>query len=374
MRVILAGGGTGGHIYPAVTIAKEFLRRDPKTEILFVGGKRGLESVIIPKEGFQLVTLNLEGIPRKISPKIFKSVWLAGKGVQETFKIIKDFKPDLVIGTGGYVCGPMVLAATFRGVATAIQEQNAFPGLTNRLLGKSVKRVFIAYPEAAKFFPASKIRVLGNPIRSEEFGAVSRIEAEKNLGLKPNHLNLLVFGGSQSARRINQALLANLKKLLEKFPNLQIMLMTGEKEYDNINEVVNSMNLTADNLNRLKLVPYFYKIAEAYKASDLVLARAGAISLAEITCFGIPAMLVPYPYATNNHQMFNARVLEKNGAATVIPEKELTEDSLWEKLTLLLNDFKLREEMSKASLAIGKPEAVKMIVDELMTLKSGNRH
>jgi UDP-N-acetylglucosamine--N-acetylmuramyl-(pentapeptide) pyrophosphoryl-undecaprenol N-acetylglucosamine transferase len=368
MRVILAGGGTGGHIYPAVTIAKEFQRRDPQTEILFVGGKRGLESDIIPKEGFRLVTLNLTGIPRKISLKVFTALWLAAKGMGETFKIIREFKPDLVVGTGGYVCGPMVLAATLCGVPAAIQEQNAFPGLTNRILGRFVDHIFLAYPEAGKYFPAKKIIASGNPIRTEEFAQVSRAMAENNLGLKPDAINLLVFGGSQSARRINQALLPIMRKLLESFPKLQIILMTGTKEHDNINEAVKVLNLSKENSSRLKLVAYFYKIAEAYKVSDVVLARAGAISLAEITCFGIPAVLIPYPYATNNHQEFNARVLEQNGAAQVILEGDLTPDQLWMSISRILKDKELRETMAKASLVLSRPKAVQTIVDNLLRI------
>jgi UDP-N-acetylglucosamine--N-acetylmuramyl-(pentapeptide) pyrophosphoryl-undecaprenol N-acetylglucosamine transferase len=370
MRVILAGGGTGGHIYPAVTIAKEFLRRDPQTEILFVGGKRGLESDIIPKEGFRLVTINLSGIPRKVSPKVFTALWLAAKGMAETFKIVRQFKPDLVIGTGGYVCGPMVLAAHLQGIPTAIQEQNAFPGLTNRILGRFVDHIFLAYSEAAKFFPASKISAPGNPIRIGEFVKVNRETAEKDLAIKPGCINLLVFGGSQSARRINQALLPNIKNLLENFPKLQIILMTGSKEYDNISETVQSMKLSKEQSARLKLVAYFYKIADAYKASDIVLARAGAISLAEITCFGIPAVLVPYPYATNNHQEFNARVLESRGAAEVILESDLTPECLLSSLNRLLQDEKLRHKMSKASTDLSRPTAVQAIVDELFQLVS----
>ncbi len=370
MRVILAGGGTGGHIYPAVTIAKEFLRRDPQTEILFVGGKKGLESDIIPKEGFRLVTINLSGIPRKVSPKVFTALWLAAKGMAETFKIVRQYKPDLVVGTGGYVCGPMVLAAHIQGVPTAIQEQNAFPGLTNRILGRFVNHIFLAYWEAAKFFPASKISASGNPIRIEEFAKVSRDAAEKELGISPGCINLLVFGGSQSARRINQAILPNIKNLLENFSKLQIILMTGTKEYDNINETVQSLKLSQEQQSRLKLVAYFYKIANAYKVSDIVLARAGAISLAEITCFGIPAILVPYPYATNNHQEFNARVLENHGAAEVILEGELTPEYLLSSLDRLLQDEKLRQKMTKASMDLSRPKAVQAIVDELYRMTS----
>jgi len=288
----------------------------------------------------------------------------------ETFKIVRQFKPDLVIGTGGYVCGPMVLAAHLQGVPTAIQEQNAFPGLTNRILGRFVNHIFLAYSEAAKYFPAQKISAPGNPIRTDEFVKVSRTAAEKELGIQPGCINLLVFGGSQSARRINQSLLPILKNLLENFSKLQIILMTGTKEYDNISEVVKSLNLSIEQSARLKLVAYFYKISNVYKTSDIVLARAGAISLAEITCFGIPAILVPYPYATNNHQEFNARVLESHGAAEVILEADLTPEQLLKKLSHVLLDEKLRQKMSKASIDLSRPKAVGGIVDELLQMIS----
>ena len=368
MRIILAGGGTGGHIYPAITIAREFRRRDPQTKILFVGGRRGLEAELIPKEGFQLITLQLEGIPRRISLKVFTSLGLAGKGVWDTFRIMKEFRPDLVIGTGGYVCGPTVMTAHLMGIPTAIQEQNAFPGLTNRVLGKLVKRVFTAYPEASRYFPQSKIRVTGNPIRAEEFSGISRAMAEKSLGIQPNRLNLLVFGGSQSARKINQSLLDNLGKLLREFSNLQVILMTGLKDHAIIEEQVQGLNLPPDHRARLFLTPYFYKIADAYSVADLVLARAGAISLAEITCFGIPAFLIPYPFATNNHQEFNARVLEKNQAAQVLLEKDLTPETLGFHLTALLKDAALRSKMAKSSKSLGKPRAAEDIVNELLKI------
>jgi len=368
MRVILAGGGTGGHIYPAVTLAYEFMKRDPQTEILFVGGKRGLESDIIPKEGFKLVTLNLAGIPRKLTLDIFKSLWLAGKGVMETFEIVKEFKPDVVIGTGGYVCGPMVLAAALSGVPTAIQEQNAFPGVTNRMLGKVVRRIFTAYPEAGDFFNQKKIRILGNPIRSAEFSTVTRAESEAVLGLKPNCMNLLVFGGSQSAQKVNQAFLPLIPELLRDNEHLQVMLMTGTKEYEKTKKIVTDWNLSVEIMERIHLAPYFYKMAQVYKATDLVIARAGALSLAEITCFGIPAILIPYPYATNNHQEFNARVLEKNRAALVLSESELTSEKLQTALFQIANSPNTWQLMSKASLSLSRPNAAADIVSELQQL------
>ena len=368
MRVILAGGGTGGHIYPAITIAREVARRDPNTEILFIGSKRGLENELVPKEGFRLLTLQLEGIPRRISLKVFKSLGLAGKGIGEAYKIMKEFRPDLVIGTGGYVCGPVVMTARLMGIPTAIQEQNAFPGLTNRLLGKVVDRVFLAYGEAARYFNPKKVKIFGNPIRTAEFQEVSRPVAERNMGIQSGRTNLLIFGGSQSARRINQCFMDILPKMLAGFPNLQIIMMTGGKDYEATESRVKEMDIQSSQRSRLFLTPYFYKIADAYIVSDLVLARAGAISLAEITYFGIPALLIPYPFATNNHQEYNARELEKKNAALVLLEKELTPETLWNHLSLLLNDADKRRKMSSASKSLGKPSATEDIVNELLKI------
>ncbi|MCL6589423.1 MAG: undecaprenyldiphospho-muramoylpentapeptide beta-N-acetylglucosaminyltransferase [Firmicutes bacterium] len=370
MRIIITGGGTGGHIYPAITIAREFFRQKPDTQILFVGARRGLESELVPKEGFELITLNLEGIPRRFTWKIFKSLALALKGLGDALKIIKRFQPDLVIGTGGYVCAPMLTAAILRGIPTAIQEQNAFPGATNRILGKLAGKVFLAYAEARKYFPRQKALVYGNPVRSAGFLDTARAVSEQKLKLKPGRTNLLVFGGSQSARRINLTVLAILERLLAEFPRLQIMIMTGFKEYDSIQAAVDRLPLTGEARTRLFLTPYFYNMAEAYSVADLVLARAGAISLAEITCFGIPALLVPYPFATNNHQLFNARVLEKGGAARVILEADLTPESLWRELATLLADQALRSRMGAASRALSKPQAAEMIVKELLNYRS----
>ncbi len=366
MRLLLTGGGTGGHIYPALTIGKEFLRRAPKAAVLYVGGKKGLETSIVPKEGFPLLTLELSGIPRRLSPAILRSLWLAGKGVKDTFKIIREFKPDFVIGTGGYVCGPVVAAAALMGIPTGIQEQNAYPGLTNRLLGNLVKRIFLAYPEGEQYFNSAKVKITGNPIRQQEFSQIKREAVITKLGLKKDDLNLLIFGGSQSAQKMNETFIKILSQLIRRYPRLNIFLMTGTKDFEKIKKSIAALGLTANALRRLHIEPYFYNIAEIYAISDLVFARAGAISLAEITCFGIPAILVPYPHATNNHQEHNARVLEKEQAAQVILEQELTTDNLYRELVSLLDDSSKRKAMQEASRRLGQPEATTKIVDEIL--------
>jgi UDP-N-acetylglucosamine--N-acetylmuramyl-(pentapeptide) pyrophosphoryl-undecaprenol N-acetylglucosamine transferase len=264
----------------------------------------------------------------------------------------------------------MVLMAALSGVPTAIQEQNVFPGLTNRLLSKFVRRIFIAYPEAGKYFNKKKIVVTGNPIRNDEFNSTNRNEAERILGLIPNQINLLVFGGSQSARPINHVFLGILEHLLVDFPQLQIILVTGNRDYQNLQAAIKKLNLPKGLNARIKPFAYFYKMAEAYAVADIVIARAGAISLAEITCLGIPAILIPYPFASGNHQEFNARVLEKYGAAKVIPEAQLNAETLWENVKLLVTNSELRRKMAASSLSLSKPDAAARIVTQLLELNS----
>jgi UDP-N-acetylglucosamine--N-acetylmuramyl-(pentapeptide) pyrophosphoryl-undecaprenol N-acetylglucosamine transferase len=368
MRVILTGGGTGGHIYPALAIAREFLRQQPDTELLFVGGERGLEAELVPREGFSLTTLKLAGIPRQLSLQLFQALWLAFRGFFQARRIVRHFHPDLVIGTGGYVCGPVVLAAALYGVPTAIQEQNVFPGLTNRVLGKLARRVFLGYSEAGRYFKRRKIVVTGNPIRSEEFKDADRTVALAKQEMAAGLTNILVFGGSQSARLLNQTFLTLLPRLLMEKLQIQVLIMTGTRDFEAISEQVRRMELPTAQEQRVKLAPYFYRIADAYAVADIVIARAGAISLAEIACFGIPAILVPYPYASGNHQEHNARMLEREGAARVIREAELTPETLWETLGPLLENGALRKEMAAAGRGMARPEAAATIVTELLCM------
>lgn len=366
MRVMITGGGTGGHVYPGLTVAQTIMDKHPQTEVLFVGSEHGLEADVIPREGYRLETIPLVGLPRKLSLKVFFALWLAGKGFIEAGRIIRRFKPDVVIGTGGYVCGPVVLAAALARIPTAIQEQNAFPGLTNRLLGRVVSRVFIAYEEASRHFSRTKVMLTGNPIRSNVMKAV-RAEGAARLGLDPHLETLLVVGASQGARSINEALLTALPSLL-RMQRLQILHITGKRNYEAVREAMIHLNLPHAMAARVHTVPYLYDMPDAYGVADLVVSRAGAISLAEMTARGLPMVLVPFPYAAADHQTFNAHALEKRGAAKVIDDRALTGERLLAEVMPLLREPGTLARMGKASLACGRPDAARLIAGELVRL------
>lgn len=365
MKIIITGGGTGGHIYPGITLATTLKSMDPTHEILFVGTEHGLEADVVPRAGFELRKLKLSGIPRRISPQMFIAMIRAGKGMLETIHVLRQFRPDVVVGTGGYVCGPVVLTAALMGIPTLIQEQNAFPGITNKILGRFVKRVCLGYEEASRYFPRYKVKVTGNPIRPE-IGSVPRSEAAARLGVSANKVTMLVFGASQGARSINKALLESLPKLLTK-TDLQVLWLTGRKDYDTLIGELKSLNL-GNMQEALHVWPYLYNMPDAFAVSDWVVGRAGATSLAEITCQGLPAILVPYPYATGDHQTWNARVLATAGAGWSIPDKEFSGERLLELVEKLFNSPDMRRSMGMESRALGKPMAAHDLAQETISL------
>ena len=369
MRFLITGGGTGGHVYPGITIAQAIRDKLPAAEILFVGSRNGLEADVVPREGFALETIPLAGLPRKLSPRLFSAVWLAGRGFLTAGRIIRRFRPHLVIGTGGYVCGPVMLAAILARIPTAIQEQNAFPGVTNRLLGRFVQRVFLAYEEAARYFAQSRVMLTGNPIRAA-VTEVSRSAGAERLELDPFLTTILVVGASQGARSINEALLTSLPSLL-RHPKLQILHDTGKRNFEAVEEAMAHLNLAPSMADRVHTVPYLYNIPDAYAAADLAISRAGAIGLAEMTARGLPLILVPFPYAAADHQTFNARALERRGAARVIPDGELNGERLLAELQPFLRERDTLARMSRASRAVGRPEAARIIAEELIRLAQG---
>ena len=363
---MIAGGGTGGHVYPGITIAQAIRECKPKAEILFVGTREGLEADVVPREGFALETIPLAGMPRRLSPGVVRAIWLAGKGFFAALRLVRRFRPNLVVGTGGYVCGPVVLAGALLGIPSAIQEQNAFPGVTNRLLGRLVRRIFLGYEEAVPHFPREKVMVTGNPIRAGILSA-DRAEAAVRLGLDPALTTILVAGASQGARSLNEALLTCLPRLLLQ-PRLQVLHIAGKRNYEAVREAIGHLNLSPAMAGRIVVVPYVYDMPAAYAAADLVVSRAGAISLAEMTARGLPLILVPFPYAAADHQLFNARALERKGAARVIPDRELNGERLLAEILSLLRDPAALARMRRASQACGRPEAASAIAAELVCL------
>ena len=365
MRFVIAGGGTGGHIYPALAIARALERQDATATILFVGTGHGLESELVPHAGYPLQTIHLYGFQRRISWRNFQNVFWTVRSLWEVRKILRAFRPDAVIGTGGYVCGPVVWSAASAGIPTLIQEQNAFPGVTNRILSRVVDVAAVGYPEAAPKFAGHKARVVvtGNPVR-EDLLQETREESCRHFGLRPELPVLLITGGSQGARSINQAALAVHRRWAGK-KEVQILHITGQTDYNNIIHTLQAEGLPIyDGEAGRIVVPYLHEMPKALAAARLVVSRAGAIGLAELTLRGIPAILIPYPFASENHQEINARALEKNGAAVVIRDSELTGELLTATVEKLIADSEKLRSMAAAAAAMGTPRAA----DEIAAL------
>lgn len=364
MKVILSGGGTGGHIYPALTIADAIKKEYPDAEIFFVGTKEGLEKNIIPRYGYDLKFIEVAGFKRSLSFDTLKSFFKLFAGLADAYKIIANTKPDLVIGTGGYVCGPICFMAAMSGIPACIQEQNAMPGVTNKILAHFVKKVFLGYEEGRKYFSGSSEKIYtGNPIRAEILQHEKQA-ALAELGLHKNKKTILVSGGSRGARSINKAMLEAELKLSGR-DDVQILHATGDINYEDYMKEINSKGGVKENII---IKPYLHNMPVALAAADLAVFRAGAIGLAELMACGIPSVLIPYPYATANHQEHNARAVEGNGAAKVILDRDLTGEKILALIEELLNNTEELQAMQEAAKALGKPEAADVIAKSALTL------
>jgi len=352
MRVIFAGGGTGGHLFPGLAVAREFQRRDGRVEILFVGTEQGIEFRVLPKEQFKLETLTVKGIKGRGLRGWLDALYGVPASLLRSLKIIRQFRPDCVIGLGGYASGPLLLAAKLKNVRCAIMEQNLRPGFTNKLLARWADCVFTAYPESAEYFPGSRVVESGNPVRWRELPKISRGEK----------FSLLIFGGSAGARRINYAVIDALKQLTDLQAGLSITHQTGQADYAVIKEAYMSLPFAAE------VTPFIDRMDEAYARADLVLCRAGATTVAELTVFGKAAILVPFPYAIYDHQRANAQALQERGAAEMILDQELTGARLAERIRGYFSDRARLERMAAAAHALGRPDAAALIVDQCYAL------
>jgi UDP-N-acetylglucosamine--N-acetylmuramyl-(pentapeptide) pyrophosphoryl-undecaprenol N-acetylglucosamine transferase len=352
MRVIFAGGGTGGHLFPGLAVAREFQRRDGRVEILFVGTEQGIEFRVLPKEGFKLETLTVKGIKGRGLRGVIEALYGVPASLLRSLKIIRQFRPDCIVGLGGYASGPLLLAGKLKNIRCAIMEQNLRPGFTNQLLARWVDRVFTAYAESARYFSGARVIESGNPVRWRELPKVSRSEK----------FSLLIFGGSAGARRINFAVVDALEQLADLGAELFITHQTGQADYPALQKAYAALPFEAD------VTPFIDKMDEAYARADLVICRAGATTVAELTAFGKAAILVPYPYAIYDHQRGNAQALQARGAAEMILDRELTGARLSERLRNYFSDHSRIERMAAAARALGRPEAAARIVDECYTL------
>lgn len=366
MNIIVSGGGTGGHIYPAITIIRTIQNQYPDARFLYVGTARGLEADIIPKEGLPFATVDIQGFERHLTPANLLRAGKALAGVAKASKIVRDFKPDAVVGTGGYVCGPILLAASLMHVPTLIQEQNVVPGITNKILSRFATKIATGTEEAVRHFPADKVLFTGNPIRSEVM-TVSREEGAKAYGFDPTKKTVLISGGSRGARSINRAMIDILVQAVET-PDIQYLHVTGKKEYEDVMRRLCEKGFDPEQARHIQIRPYVYDMPKAMAMADLAVFRAGATGLAELTARGIPSILIPYPYAAENHQEHNARALEKAGAACMILNRDLTAERLYTVLHQLLQEKNKLKTMAEASRSMGRPQAARDIADLVIGL------
>ena len=361
MRVMLTGGGTGGHIYPALAIAQGLLAREPETKLLYVGIRGGMESRLVPEAGIEFAGISGRGLPRKLSLTTLKVLGESTKALYQTNRLLSDFHPDLVVGTGGYVSGPVVLTAALFNIPTLLHEQNALPGITNRLLARVVRRVMVTFPESVSHFPnKKKVELVGLPVRPE-IGQVTRAEGARHFGLRPDRLTLLVTGGSRGARTINQSMGIVLEHLSRR-PDVQVIWATGKETYQETIADLAARKLDCKNPN-WKVFEYLQDMPEALACCDLFIGRAGATTLAELQAAGVPCILVPYPFAAENHQEHNAQAMVQAGAARMILDRELQGERLWQVVEELISAPAGLNNMGIASRTLAQPQALNKIVE-----------
>jgi len=362
MKVIMTGGGTGGHIYPAVAIADKIRRRHPEAEILFVGTQKGMEKDLVPRSGYPIRFITVSGFHRTKIWKNAQTVRDLMKGLKEAKAILEEFRPDLVIGTGGYVCGPVVRTAAKMGIPCYIHEQNAFPGMTNKMLEKHVQKVFLSFEEAGKYFKQPQKHVVtGNPIR-RSFLVVNADDCRKKLGIGENEFVVLCFGGSLGAGKINEVMVDAIHTF-NGVKGLRLYFGTGKRYYDDIRRSIEDSGIAlADNI---QVMPYIENMNDYLNACDVVISRAGALTVSEITACGKASILIPSPNVTGNHQYFNAKVVADRGGAILMEEKELTADRLVDAVLKVRNNPRYLNQMSEASASVGRIDSADVIYENL---------
>ncbi|MEN6622440.1 MAG: undecaprenyldiphospho-muramoylpentapeptide beta-N-acetylglucosaminyltransferase [Smithella sp.] len=361
MRIVIAGGGTGGHLFPGIAIAEEFIKRDKQAKVIFIGTQRGIENRVLGRSGYELRTIDDEGIKGRGIKALLKSLYQIPQSMWQSRNILKQFDPEIVIGVGGYASGPAVMAAYFMRVPTAIAEQNAVPGMTNKILGKVVDKIFLTYEDTAKSFSPAKVIVSGNPVRAA-FTNVHDLPKKKN-----DRCQLLIFGGSQGAAAINKNVVEMLPLLQNMKDKLHILHQTGAREVETVKAAYDRHGISAD------VTDFIVNMADAYRQADLIICRAGATSLAEITAAGKAPILIPFPYAIYDHQTKNARVLADAGAAMMINEKELNGNNLFEAVANLLNNPEKLHLMEENSVKLGRIKAAATIVEACLRLMANKK-
>lgn len=358
-RIMVAGGGTGGHLFPGLAVVEELRRRVPGLEVKFVGTARGIEARILPGRGESLELLQVSPLKGQGLGARFKSFARIPSAMMEASRLLRDFDPDLVLGVGGYASGPVLLAAALSGRPTALLEQNAHVGMTNRILARFVDRAYITFPGTKEVFGDTKSRLTGNPVR-QEFVEQARLALADPEGFESRARTVLVLGGSQGARKLNEEVPRALARSGISARGIEVVHQTGEAMRDDVAATYRELGIEA------KVVTFIDEIARGYSNAALVVARAGATTLAELCAIGRPSVLIPFPFASDDHQTTNARALEVEGASICVPEHELGAEALGDLIGRLVDDAGERRRMAGAARAHGRPDAAAAIVDDML--------
>jgi UDP-N-acetylglucosamine--N-acetylmuramyl-(pentapeptide) pyrophosphoryl-undecaprenol N-acetylglucosamine transferase len=360
-RVIISGGGTGGHIYPAIAIANAIQKLNSDVEVLFVGALGKMEMEKVPRAGYRIIGLPIVGIKRELSLDNLKFPFKLVNSLLKAREVVKDFQPDVAVGVGGFASGPLLMMASLAGVPTLIQEQNSYAGITNKLLAKRASKICVAYPYMEAFFPEQKITLSGNPVRKDIIDAGNKREqALAHFGFSGQCKTLFVMGGSLGARSINESLHAGLKKLVD--AGYQVLWQTGKGYITKANEVVREIGT-----EKVKAFEFIYEMDLAYAVSDVVVSRAGALSVSELCLVAKPAILVPYPSASEDHQTKNALSLTEQNAALLVKDHQAGAELVDTALALLEN-VDLQQSLQTNISKLGKPDAAKNIAEEVLKL------
>ena len=361
LRVVIAGGGTGGHLFPGIAMAQEFQARNAATRIIFVSTGNPMEKSVLSKTDFELRCITAAGIKGRGLWNQFMSVMKIPKGILESMRILKEFSPDLAIGLGSYSAGPVIMGAWFRRIPIAIQEQNILPGITNRILSRFADRIYISFENTRSNLDPRKVQWTGNPVRRELIDYFDRHAPERNEDMGEKFFTVLIIGGSQGAHRVNMAIIEALDQLSDQ-KNLHFVHQTGEADEQQVKEAYHRNNI------RSTVQPFFNNMAELYSLADLLICRAGATTVAEITALGKAAIFIPFPYAADNHQVLNAGSLADEGAAEMIIENDLSGKILSEKIAYYAVNRQALNDMAAKARLFGNPLAAKKIVDDCYRL------
>lgn len=366
MKVIIAAAGTAGHINPGIAIANKIKQEEKDSEIIFLGTTRGLENDLVPRAGYELKTIDAYGLSKKISIDNLKKLYKTKKGIGEAKKIVREFKPDVVIGTGGYICGAAVLAAHHNNIPVVLHESNAFPGKAVRMLSSMADSVLVSFEDAKERLPkAKRVVYTGTPVKIKkiDYTIQEKDDIIKNIGLSMLKPIVLIFGGSQGAQKINEAIIQIVQEKLN--ANYQVIWATGPKQYDIIKEKLENDNKNINNLENMKILPYIYNMEEIMNVSDVIVARSGAMTITEISNLGKPSILIPLPNVSGDHQLYNAKVLENVGAAKIILNDKLDGEILNNTINEIITDKDKLKLMQEKALTKAAYDVENKIYDEI---------